>query len=105
MCMVRSAWYIVYSEGIKEGIEVLQSVYDNEGGTEEHHGIDLREGADVIQRATDDEMQVRREALSGNEVLCIGHDGLVAYHHTFRAACGASGVEDISGARRTVVGC
>ena len=58
----------------------------------------------MVEGAVDDKVQVLGEALPGNEVLGIGKDSLVTHHDTLRAACGACGVEHVSGASGTTVG-
>ena len=58
----------------------------------------------MVQRAVHHEVQVFGESLSGNEIIGIGKDGLVAHHHALRTSRGARGVEHIGGALRAAVG-
>ena len=74
-----------------------------DGGAQHHARPDLREATDMIERTMDNEGKIVRESLSGNEILGIGNHGPVADDNTFRASCGASGIEHICTAfgRRT----
>ena len=85
----------VGAESIEEGVDILEAIDEDEGGTEHHHGVDLGEAADVVQGTVDDEGEVVAEALTGDEVLGIGDDGVVADEHALGLSGGAGGVEDI----------
>ena len=87
---------------MEEGIEILHAFDNEDGGTEDDTGPDLGETTDVVEGAIDDKDKVVGEALTSNEVLCIGNDGTMADHHTFRLARGACGVKDIGDAVRNI---
>ena len=79
-------------EGIEEHLGISQSVEDMERASLKDDGEDLRETADMVERAVDDENQIVRESLSGNQALGIGYNRAMTDHHALRTASGACGV-------------
>ena len=57
----------------------------------------------MVQRTIDDEDGIVAEALSVDEVLGIGKDGLMAHHDPFGAPCGSCGVQHVGSTLRTSV--
>ena len=91
-------------EGCEEFVHVLQTVYDDECRPQDDDGVDLRQTADMIQRAIHHESQFVGESLSVDQVLCISHNGAMTDHHTLRLSRRTCGIEDIRRALRSRVG-
>ena len=49
----------------------------------------------MVERTADDEHQRRLKAHGTNQILCIGHDGIVAEHDSLGLPGGASGKENV----------
>ena len=82
-------------KGAEEGIEIFHAFDDEDGGTLDDAGPDLRKAADVVEGTTDDEDKVVGKALTSNQILCIGDEGAMADHHSFRLTRSTRGIEDV----------
>ena len=56
----------------------------------------------MIEGTINDKDEIVGEALTYNEIFCIGNEGTMTDHHTFRLARGACGVKDIRDAVRNI---
>ena len=49
----------------------------------------------MVEGTIDNKHQLMTETLTTDKVLCIGHNGAMTDHHTFRLSCSASGIKHI----------
>ena len=88
---------------MEKSIEVFHAFDDDDGGSQDDTRPDLGETADMVEGTIDDKDEIVGEALTCNEVLCIGNNRAVTDHHPFRFTCRTRCIKHVGNTFRNAV--